>query len=219
MYTPRFLRARTPPFLIPAILFLVLCLVMLIYPAHAAAPPVMTGSFTLTTAINADGTLTPTLTWSTTPAAVGCVASGNAAWSGNKAASGTQTLPAFPKSSPQAYALVCNGATDSTALLTWTAPTQNTDGSTLTNLAGYRVHYGTAAAALTQTKDVPGASSTSTTITGLTVGDWFFGLRAYTTQGAESSLSTVTSKNIAGAAQWTQQTGVTVPRAPTLTVE
>ena len=34
------------------------------------------------------------------------------------------------------------------AALSWAAPTKNTDGSTLTNLAGYRVHYGTAAGQL-----------------------------------------------------------------------
>jgi len=29
-----------------------------------------------------------------------------------------------------------------TALLSWTAPTENSDGSPLTDLAGYKIHYG-----------------------------------------------------------------------------
>ncbi len=36
------------------------------------------------------------------------------------------------------------------AELTWTAPTQNEDGSALTNLAGYKVRYGTSPGSLTQ---------------------------------------------------------------------
>jgi hypothetical protein len=31
------------------------------------------------------------------------------------------------------------------ATLSWTAPTENTDGTTLANLAGYRIRYGTSA--------------------------------------------------------------------------
>src|SRR5690606_15761687 len=34
------------------------------------------------------------------------------------------------------------------ATLSWVAPTQNTDGTTLTNLAGYRIHYGSSPSVL-----------------------------------------------------------------------
>lgn len=82
------------------------------------------------------------------------------------------------------------------ALLSWTPPTTNTDGSALTNLAGYRIHYGTAPGAMTQTLqlDVPGA--TAFEVANLATGTWYFAMRAYTSAGAESVLSNITSKVI-----------------------
>ncbi len=97
------------------------------------------GSLALATTVNGDGTLTPTLTWSTTPTAVGCTASGDGEWEGSKAGSGTQTLAPFPTTQPKSYALLCSWPGENQALLTWTPPTQNTDGSALTNLAGFRI--------------------------------------------------------------------------------
>lgn len=175
-----------------------------------------TGSFTLETTANGDGTLTPKLSWSTTPVAQGCVASGNAAWDGAKAGSGEQTLSPVPTTQPQAYALLCSWPGDTQAMLTWVAPTQNTDGSALTNLAGFRVNYGQASTQLTQTVQVANPAATGTTIGNLTSSTWFFGVRAYTTQGAESALSNIVSKVInAETIEWSQQTGIKVPAAPT----
>lgn len=193
-----------------------LAIALLLAAGPLLAQTAPTGSFTLATTVNANGTLTPTLTWSTTPAATGCTASGDSAWSGAKAASGTQTLAAFPTTTPKAYALVCTWPGDTQALLTWTPPTQNTDGSSLTNLAGYRISYGRAATTLDQVVQLNNPSLTTYTISGLSVATWFFGIKAYTTQGAESALSNVISKVITGPVEWSQSTGVKVPRAPVL---
>lgn len=83
-----------------------------------------------------------------------------------------------------------------TALLSWTPPATNTDGSALTNLAGYRIHYGTAPGAMTQTLqlDVPGA--TAFEVANLATGTWYFAMRAYTSAGAESVLSNIATKVI-----------------------
>jgi len=168
-----------------------------------------TGSFTLTTTVN-ETTLTPTLKWTTTPLATSCTASGDAAWSGTKAGSGEQTLAPFPKSTPKSYALVCDWPGDRQALLTWTPPTTNTDGSPLTDLARYRIVYGRAANQLTQNVNVNAPASTHT-IQNLATGAWFFGIYAVNALGAESDLSNVVSKTMRDAVQWTQQTGVKVP--------
>ena len=61
-------------------------------------------------------------------------------------------------------------AATGTAALSWSAPTQNTDGSVLTDLAGYKVHNGTSAAALRDVVNVPGAGSTSCSFSGLASG-------------------------------------------------
>ena len=85
---------------------------------------------------------------------------------------------------------VSNGA----ATLTWTPPTTNTDGSTLTTLAGYRVAYGASAATLTQTIQLGNAGMSSYVVENLAPGTYYFALRAYTTGGAESANSNVVTK-------------------------
>jgi hypothetical protein len=75
-------------------------------------------------------------------------------------------------------------------------PTQNTDGSPVTGLAGYHIHYGTDAATLTQTIDVAGAGVTSYVITALSQGTYFFTITAYTAQGTEGAPSNVGTKTI-----------------------
>lgn len=80
------------------------------------------------------------------------------------------------------------------ARLSWTPPTRNTDGSTLANLAGYRIHYGTSATALVQSIQVANASATSYTVANLSPGTYYFAVRAYSNAGTESDLSNAVSK-------------------------
>lgn len=79
-----------------------------------------------------------------------------------------------------------------TATLSWIAPTQNEDGTALTNLAGYRIHYGRSPTELTATIQVP-ASVTRYIVEDLAPGDWFFAVRAYTST-SESEPSNTGSK-------------------------
>lgn len=91
------------------------------------------------------------------------------------------------------------------ALLNWTPPFMNTDGSPLTNLAGFRVYYGTSVSALNQTVQIPGATTSYYSITGLSAGTWYFAVSAYATNGAESNRSAIAMKSIS--------TGETLPPA------
>lgn len=79
--------------------------------------------------------------------------------------------------------------------LSWTPPTQNTDGSALTNLAGYRILYGTSPSALVQIIDIK-ASASIFVVENLTAGTWYFAIRAYNTAGVESANSNIASKNL-----------------------
>ena len=72
--------------------------------------------------------------------------------------------------------------TNGSATLSWTPPTQNTDGSTITNLAGFRIQYGTSASALTQTIEVSNPGVATYVVTGLSSGTWYFAVRAYRQQ-------------------------------------
>jgi len=97
-------------------------------------------------------------------------------------------LPAF------AINVVAPAATG-TASLSWSPPTQNTDGSALTNLAGFYLYFGRSPSTLTQIVTIAGASATSYVLTGLSSGSWYFALSAYTAAGIESALSSVATKS------------------------
>jgi hypothetical protein len=82
------------------------------------------------------------------------------------------------------------------ATLTWVAPTVNIDGTILNNLAGFHIYYGTAADAMTQEIDVPGAASSTYVVEGLAPGTYYFAVTAYSSSGTESVESNVASKTI-----------------------
>jgi hypothetical protein len=83
-----------------------------------------------------------------------------------------------------------------TATVSWMAPNQNTDGSALTNLAGYRIYYGTGADALTQVIDVPTVGVTAYVIDNLSAGTYYFSIRSYNETGTESALSNIVSHTV-----------------------
>jgi hypothetical protein len=95
-----------------------------------------------------------------------------------------------------AFAIAVVDVSNGGAALTWTAPTSNTDGSTLSNLAGYRISYGTNASALTQTVQISNPSVTTYSLSNLSPGTYYFAVRAYTSNGTESNNSNVSTKVI-----------------------
>jgi hypothetical protein len=95
-----------------------------------------------------------------------------------------------------AFAITVSQGANGSAMLSWTPPTQNTDGSSLSNLAGYRVVYGRSSTNLDQTVQIANAGIATYTVTGLASGAWYFAVKAYTTLGSESDVSNVGSKTI-----------------------
>lgn len=94
------------------------------------------------------------------------------------------------------FTIVVTTAPISIATLTWTPPTQNTDGSSLTDLAGYRVLYGVSKTALGQVIDIPNPSLSLYVVENLTPGTWYFCIKAFNSKGGESVCSGVASKTI-----------------------
>lgn len=138
------------------------------------------------------------LSWTVSGGVASTVCTASGSWTGAKALSGSQNVTNLL--SDATYTLICVTpavpsipAVLATANLRWIPPTQNTDGSSLTNLAGFRALYGSSASALSQTIDIPGAGVAAYTVEGLTTGTWFFAVKAYTSNGAESDLSNVVS--------------------------
>lgn len=155
--------------------------------------------------------VTPTVTW-TSSGVTACTAGGG--WSGTKETSGSETLPAIDRSA--SYSLLCTTATGQ-AVLTWTAPTENTNGTPLTDLAKYRIYTADTATNLgaTQPVEVPASVRTYTFPT-LPQGTKFFAVTAVSAADIESALSNVVSKNITGSSA-TDQAAVEVtprPKAP-----
>jgi len=80
--------------------------------------------------------------------------------------------------------------------LSWSPPTDYTDGSVLTNLAGYRVRYGKSPAALSSIVTVANAGVANSVVEGLAPGIWYFAVAAFTSDGIESDNSAVVAVTI-----------------------
>ena len=105
--------------------------------------------------------------------------------------------------------------------MTWVNPTQNTDGSTLTDLAGVRVYWGQGQNP-TEFRFIA-APGTQTVFENLADGTWRFAATALNAQGVESARSDEVSKAITGAVLEEETVTLTVnpqPNAPSgLSVE
>jgi hypothetical protein len=95
-----------------------------------------------------------------------------------------------------AFALTVKSGTLGTATLSWLPPTENVDGTPVTNLAGYRIAYGQSATNLSQLLTIPNSGITSAMIEGLASGTWYFAVKAYTTSNVESDLSNLAQKTV-----------------------
>ena len=83
-----------------------------------------------------------------------------------------------------------------TASLNWTPVTQNTDGTLATELAGYRVYFGSSPDAMNSVITAADPAQTSYVVNNLTSGTWYFAVAAYTTAGTTGLRSNIGSKTI-----------------------
>ena len=82
------------------------------------------------------------------------------------------------------------------ATLVWSPPTANTNGSMLTNLAGYKIYFGRSASALNEVINVQSAGITSYVVDKLVSGTYYFALSAYNAVDVKSAMQLVGSKTI-----------------------
>ena len=169
------------------------------------AAPLPTLSFSASPSTVAQNGST-TLEWSSTDV-TSCTASGD--WSGNKSATGSETVGVATLD--RQYTLICNGAggevdetvnvavvlnNNGTALLSWIPPTDNTDGSSLTDLAGYKIRYGTSSGNYSDTITINNPGITSYLVENLAGADWHFVMTSFNSDGIESSYSSEVSKTV-----------------------
>lgn len=108
----------------------------------------------------------------------------------------TPPPPIQPVSPPVTHPVPPPVSSVNNAVLDWTPPTENNDGTVLTNLAGYKVHYGTSPDQLTQVIDLPNPGLSSYVVENLGAGKWYFAVTSYATTGEESSQSGVVSTSV-----------------------
>ncbi|HEX9708334.1 MAG TPA: putative Ig domain-containing protein [Steroidobacteraceae bacterium] len=82
------------------------------------------------------------------------------------------------------------------ATLSWLPPTTRIDGSPLTDLAGYRIHYGTSSGSYPNVVVIQNGGVTSAVIGNLPPATYYFVISAYDTTGLESDNSPAVSKTI-----------------------
>jgi len=117
---------------------------------------------------------------------------------------GTIGLTGFESDDSEPAGTLSGPVADDAALLMWSAPTTNEDGSPLVDLAGYIVHYGSASGVYSAAEDigiptcqaVADLTDCTYTVRGLTSGTWYFAVGAYNTSGLEGGLSNEASKTL-----------------------
>ena len=88
-------------------------------------------------------------------------------------------------------------AADGLATVSWQAPTENTDDSELTDLAGFKIYYGEDENALDEFIVIEDPEQLSYDFSELTPDrTYYFGVTAYNSFGIESEMSTVVSKQL-----------------------
>jgi hypothetical protein len=94
------------------------------------------------------------------------------------------------------FSITVSETATGSAALSWLPPTENTDGSVLTDLSGFQVLYGRSADQLDQSIILKNASLNSYVVENLTSGTWYFTVVALNSAGVSSPLSNIASKTI-----------------------
>ncbi len=134
------------------------------------------------------------LSWNSSGADL-CEATGG--WTGEKSVSGSETVG--PIDASTTFTLSCsNAAENAVAMVTvdlsgslsvsWSAPTENVDGTPLDDLNGYRVYYGDFSGSYVGSEDVADSLATTANLT-LAAGDYYVAMTAIDIDGNESDFS------------------------------
>ena len=83
-----------------------------------------------------------------------------------------------------------------TATLSWAAPSVNSDGSPLTDLAGYRIYYGNVQGQYNHQLEIADAGVMTAVVDNLSQGAWYFAATSLNSEGLESKLSNEVQKLI-----------------------
>lgn len=99
-------------------------------------------------------------------------------------------------SSLSAFSVTVTQVSLGSATLSWTAPTQNDDGSALTDLAGYKIYYGTATGSYQNTVRIDNPGLVTYVVDNLTPDTYYFVSTAFNSNGVESVFSNEAVKTV-----------------------
>lgn len=99
------------------------------------------------------------------------------------------TLPPFTITVNSSGAPLATGG----VTISWTPPTENTNGSALTNLSGYHIYYGTNQSNLNNVVNITNTGLASYVVSNLSAATWYFALTSVNSSGVESPRTAVMS--------------------------
>ncbi len=94
----------------------------------------------------------------------------------------------------QQFSITVNAASLASVTVSWTAPTENEDGSPLTDLAGYKIYWGTTSGSYTESVTVNNPGITSYVVDNLSPGTYEFVATSFNAVGMESAYSNPATK-------------------------
>lgn len=89
----------------------------------------------------------------------------------------------------QPFSVTVSQAALGSVTLSWAAPTQNADGSPLTDLAGYKIYYGKASENYDHEIRIDNPGTTTYTVENLVPGTYYFAATSFNASGVESAYS------------------------------
>jgi hypothetical protein len=95
-----------------------------------------------------------------------------------------------------AFDITVQAIATGSATLSWTPPTQNTDGSPLTDLAGFKIKWGTSQGSYPNSVTINNPGITTYIVENLAPNTYFFVATAFDTSGNESGNSNAASKTV-----------------------
>src|SRR6056297_44725 len=95
-----------------------------------------------------------------------------------------------------AFAITVEAIAMGSVTLSWSPPTENTDGTTLTDLAGYRIYWGTTSGSYPNSVTIDNPGLNTYVVENLTPGTYEFVATSYNTSGVESDYSAPATKTV-----------------------
>jgi len=95
-----------------------------------------------------------------------------------------------------AFAITVEAMSTGSVTLSWTPPTENTDGTALTDLAGYRIYWGSTSGSYPNSVTIDNPGVTTYVVENLSPGTYEFVATSYNTSGVESDYSAPATKTV-----------------------